>query len=421
MLSVEGEEKRESHWLKVFLTPQFWAFFGSGLIVSVAYIDPGNWGTAIVAGSTYDFTLLWVVWLASGMAMLFQYLSGKVGVAGYSLAELIKLRWKSKRLVFLYWLLAEFSIIGTDVAEFLGIVVALNLLFGIPLVIGAFLSIADVLLLLFLTRKSFRRLEYAFILFVASIGIAYVYELLVVKPPIYPIIYGSILPILNQNMVLIAVGIIGATIMPHALFIHSWLTKNKANGQKKAKNRRQLLKYHKADTIFSLLIAGLINAAILIMAAKAFYDNGVLNVTIQQAYQTLSPLFGVAAAVVFATGFLIAGVAASITGTLAGQSIMEALTDFKISATTRRLITRGINLVPILAAIILGINPLDILVYSQVLLSFLIPLPLIPLVYYTARRDIMGDLVNRRITTIVACAFTLLILAFNVYLIVTLV
>lgn len=413
----EKQMKKEGSWLGVFATRQFWAFFGSGLIVSVAYIDPGNWATGIVAGSSFDFALLWVVWLASGMAMLFQYLSGKVGVAGYSIAELVKSRWKNKKLVFMYWFLAELAILGTDLAEFLGIVVALNLLFGIPLIIGAFISILDVLLLLFLTRKSFRTLEYAFILFVSAIGLAYVYEILITRPPIIPILYGSLLPMLNQNTVFIAVGIIGATIMPHALFVHSWLTKNKTEGRANPKSKWQLLRYHKADTLFSLLIAGLINAAILIMAATAFYGIGIANVTIQEAYQTLAPLFGTAASVVFAVGLLVAGIAASITGTLAGQSIMDTLTNFRITPIARRLITRGINLVPILVAITLGVNPFNILVYSQVLLCFLIPLPLIPLVYYSSKKEIMGELVNTKTTMVVATIFTGIILVLNVYLI----
>lgn len=414
----EKQTKKVGSWLGAFATKQFWVFFGSGLIVSVAYIDPGNWATGLVAGSSFDFALLWVVWLASGMAMLFQYLSGKIGVAGYSVAELVKLRWRNKNLILLYWFLSEIAILATDLAEFLGIVVALNLLFGIPLIIGAFISMLDVLLLLFLARKSFRKLEYAFVLFVSTIGLAYVYELLIVKPTVFPILYGSLVPILNQNMVFIAVGIIGATIMPHALFVHSWLTKNKTKKHGKTMSRWQMLRYHKADTIFSLVIAGLINAAIVILAATVFYGvTGIANVTIQEAYQTLAPLFGVAASVVFGLGLLVAGIAASITGTIAGQSIMDALTGFRISPTTRRLITRGINLVPILIAISLKINPFDILVYSQIALSFLIPLPLIPLVYYSSKKEIMGDLTNAKITTIVAAVFTGLILVFNIYLI----
>lgn len=403
--------------LGVFGTRQFWAFFGSALIVSVAYIDPGNWGTDIGAGASFNYALLWVVWLSSGMAMLFQYLSGKMGIAGVSLAEVIKLRWKNKKLVFFYWLLSEIAIIATDLAEFLGIVVALNLLFGVPLVLGAFIAILDVLLLLFLTRKTFRAVEYAFILFVSVIGIGYVYELLMSRPDIFSIVSNSLVPVLHQDMIILAVGIIGATVMPHALFVHSWLLKNKMNEEKhNGLGKRKALEYHTADTVFSLIIAGLINAAILIMAAAAFYSHGIQVATIDQAYKTLTPLFGGLASAVFAVALLSAGVSSSITGTLAGQSIMESLTDFKVSPLARRLVTRVINLVPILVAILLKIEPLNILVYSQVALSFLIPLPLIPLIYYTSKKEIMGALANSRLTMIVASVFALIILVFNGYL-----
>lgn len=394
---------------------QFWAFFGSALIVSVAYMDPGNFGTSIAAGSSFDYALLWVVWLSSGMAMLFQYLSGKLGIAGYSLAELIKLRWKNATHVLVYWLLAEVSILATDLAEFLGIAVALNLLFGIPLLIASVISIFDVLLLLFLMGKRFRVLEYAFILFVSVIGIGYIYELFITGPSLTSILYSSIAPVLSQNMIVVAVGIIGATIMPHALFVHSWLTKNKV---KETKNtRRKALSFHRADTILALFVAGLINAAILIMAARAFYSTGTGVATINQAFETLTPLFGALASVVFAITLLISGISSSITGTLAGQSIMEGLTGFKISPIFRRLVTRFINLIPITVAILIGLQPLEMLVYSQVALSFLIPLPLIPLVYYCSKKDVMGDLVNRKITTWLSILFTILILAFNVYLV----
>lgn len=399
-----------------FNAKQFWIFFGSALIVSVAYMDPGNFGTAISAGSSFNYALLWVVWLSSGIAMLFQYLSGKMGVAGFSLAEVIKIRWK-KGHVLLYWLLAEFSILATDVAEFLGIVVALNLLFGVPLLIAAFVSVLDVLLLLLLTRKTFRTMEYAFILFVSVIGIGYIYELFITKPDISPIIIHSVIPVLNQNMILFAVGLIGATVMPHALFVHSWLVKNKARDKKHKINKDKMQRFHLIDTIISLLIAALINAAILIMAAKAFYGSGLQIATISQAYKTLTPLFGTLASIVFAIALLSSGISSSITGTLAGQSIMESLTDFKISPTVRRLITRFINLMPIVVAILLNIDPLTVLVYSQVVLSFLIPLPLIPLIYYSSKREIMHNLTNRKITTYVASAFALIILFLNVYLI----
>lgn len=399
---------------KILVDRKFWAFFGTGLIVSVAYMDPGNWGTSISAGAKFNYDLLWVVWLSSIMAMLFQYISGKIGIAGYSVAEIIKIKWKNKGLVFLYWLLAEIAILATDLAEFLGIVVALNLLFNIPMLIGTFVAILDVLLLLFLTRKTFRTLEYAFILFVSVIGFGYVYELFITKPDVSAIALHSITPILRPEMILFAVGIIGATVMPHALFVHSWLMKNKIKESKI--DKKTVLSYHLVDNVMSLIVAGLINAAILIMAAAAFYNTGFEVATIDEAYRTLVPLFGSMASIVFAVALLSAGISSSITGTLAGQSIMESLTDFKLSPTIRRIITRGINVIPLLVAIILGFEPLQVLVYSQVALSLLIPLPLIPLIYYSSDKKLMGEFTNRKITTIVASLFALIILIFNGYL-----
>jgi manganese transport protein len=395
---------------------RFWGFFGTGLIVSVAYTDPGNWGTSISAGATFNYDLLWVVWLSSIMAMLFQYMSGKMGIAGYSLAEVIKIKWKSKLMVLGYWLLAEIAILATDLAEFLGIVVALNLLFGIPLLIGTVLAILDVLLLLFLTRKTFRTLEYAFIVFVSVIGLGYVYEIFITRPDLNLIAIHSITPILRPEMILFAVGIIGATVMPHALFVHSWLLKNKMNENGNRLDKKTMLKFHIADNVMSLVVAGFINAAILIMAAAAFYATGAHVATIDDAYRTLTPLFGTLASVVFAVALLAAGISSSITGTLAGQSILESLTDFKLSLTVRRVITRVINVIPLLFAILLNIEPLTVLVYSQVALSLLIPLPLIPLIYYSADKKLMGEFVNKNITTIAASLFALVILLFNAYL-----
>lgn len=401
--------------LEILRQRAFWAFFGTGLIVSVAYMDPGNWGTSISAGAEFNYDLLWMVWLSSAMAMLFQYISGKMGIAGYSLAEVVRVRWKNKKLVLAYWLLAEIAILATDLAEFLGIVVALNLLFAIPLIEGTFIAMIDVLLLIFLTRKSFRALEYAFILFVSTIGLGYVYELLITKPDAGLIAVHSVTPLLTNETILLAVGIIGATVMPHALFVHSWLMKNKMRELKGALDKATALRYHLVDNVMSLLIAALVNASILIMAAAAFYSLGGGVATIDDAYRTLTPLFGPMASTIFAVALLSAGISSSITGTLAGQSIMESLTDFKLSVWVRRIITRVINVIPLLIAILLNIEPLKILVYSQVVLSLLIPLPLIPLIYYSADSRIMGKLVNKRATTILAAIFGIVILAFNAY------
>ncbi len=402
------------NFLGAFKDKKLWLFMGSGLIVSVAYMDPGNWGTNIGGGASFNYDLLWVIWLASLMAMLFQYLSGKIGIAGYSLPELIKEKFKSKAVVLIYWILAEIAILATDLAEFLGIVVALNLLFGIPLLWGTYIAIADVLIILFLAQKRFRVLEQAFIGFVSLIGLAFVYEVIISKPDFPSILLHSVKPILNKESALIAVGIIGATVMPHALFVHSWLIKNKiinANFGDKLK----ILKYHKIDNIVSLTIAGFINAAMLVMAAAAFYHVAEVA-TLDQAYRTLIPLFGKFAALAFALALLSAGVSSSVTGTLAGQAVMDGLTGFRINIWVRRLVTRFINVIPLTIAILLGIEPLNILIYSQVALSLLIPLPLIPILVFTSDKSIMGELVNKKVTTIIAIIFAIVILSFNFYL-----
>ncbi|MBS3105298.1 Nramp family divalent metal transporter [Candidatus Woesearchaeota archaeon] len=404
-----------TNYFKIFSDRKLWLFMGSGLIVSVAYMDPGNWGTDIAGGASFNYDLLWVVWLASGMAMLFQYLSGKLGIAGYSLPELVKEKLKKKWMVLSYWIFAEIVILATDLAEFLGIVVALNLLFGIPLLWGTYIAVADVLLIILLTQKRFRTLEQSFIIFVSIIGLGFVYELFITKPDLPLIFAHSVRPILTKESALIAVGIIGATVMPHALFVHSWLIKNKiinANFGSKFKT----LKYHLIDNVVSLTIAGFINAAIIIMSAAAFYKSGINVGTLDQAYRTLIPLFGNFAALVFALALLSAGISSSVTGTLAGQSVMDGLTGFRIKLWVRRLITRFINVIPVTIAILLGIEPLKILVFSQVGLSLLIPLPLIPLIIYTADKSIMKELVNKKITNVFAVIFALVILGFNAYL-----
>lgn len=400
---------------------KFWSFFGSGLIVSVAYIDPGNWGTNIGGGATFNYDLLWVIWMASGMAMLFQYISGKLGIAGYSLPELIHKKIRQKWIVALYWFLSEIAILATDLAEFLGIVVALNLLFGIPLIWGTYIAVADVLLILFLTQKRFRTLEHSFILFVGIIGLAFVYEVFLAKPDISQVLFHSIRPILTKESALLAVGIIGATVMPHALFVHSWLIKNKvidlpSDAISRSQKRKEFLRLHLWDNVISLTLAGLINASMLIMAAAAFYQVGVEVVTLNDAYRTLIPLFGRFAALVFAIALLSAGLSSSVTGTLAGQAVMDGLMGFQISIWVRRIVTRIINIIPLTIALSLGLEPLNILVYSQVALSLLIPLPLIPIIIFSADKNLMGELVNRKITTFFASLFGLIILGFNAHL-----
>jgi manganese transport protein len=394
------------------------AYTGPALLVSMAYMDPGNYGTDIQGGSSLNYGLLWVVWLSSGMAMLLQYLSGKIGIAtGLSLPEIIREKLEKKIYVIPYWLAAEAAAAATDLAEYLGTVIALNLLFGIPMIYAAIFGALDVIIILILaTQGRFHIIERLFALFVSIIGFGYLYEIFIVKPDPSTILYHSFIPSLGStNAILLAVGVIGATVMPHALFVHSWLTKNKAQN-KSLEERRRMRKLHLVENVALLTVAGMVNAAIMIMAAAAFHSNNPNVASISEAYKTLVPLFGATAGVIFLITLLSSGVASSVVGTLAGQAIMEGLLGKKVNVWLRRFITRFINVIPTTIAILLGLDPLNILVYSQVILSLMIPLPMIPLVILTRNKGLMGEFVNRNATTLLAIVFVGVILMFNSYL-----
>jgi manganese transport protein len=394
------------------------AYTGPALLVSMAYMDPGNYGTDIAGGASLNYGLLWVVWLSSGMAMLLQYLSGKIGIATeLSLPEIIREKLKRKMYVIPYWLAAEAAAAATDLAEYLGTVIALNLLFGIPMIYAAIFGALDVIIILTLaTQGRFHIIERLFALFVSIIGFGYLYEIFIVKPDPSTILYHSFIPSFGgTNTILLAVGIIGATVMPHALFVHSWLTKNKAQN-KSLEERRRMRKLHLVENVTLLTIAGMVNAAIMIMAAAAFHSGNPNVASISEAYKTLLPLFGATAGVVFLITLLSSGIASSVVGTLAGQAIMEGLLGKKVNLWLRRFITRFINVVPTTIAILLGLDPLNILVYSQVILSLMIPLPMIPLVILTRNKSLMGEFVNRNVTTLLAIVFVGIILTFNSYL-----
>lgn len=396
----------------------FWrdllAYFGPALIVSVAYIDPGNYGTDISGGAEFGYSMLWVVWLAGIMAMLLQYQSGKLGIAtGHSLPELIRLHLKKPVYVIPYWLASETAAVMTDLAEFLGTVLALKLLFGIPLLYGTFISVLDVVLIFGLTGGRVRRLEYFFMVFVSTIGLGYVYEILTTGPTIGPLLIGSIVPNLSSDSrVLLAVGVIGATVMPHAVFVHSALANDKITDPS-IETKKRVLRLHRMESIIMFTFAGLVNAAIMVMAAAAFGSHGLQVGTIEEAYLTLAPLFGKAAAIVFGVTLLASGLSSSTTGTLAGQAIMEGMLGRKTNLWVRRIVTRLINTVPTTIAILSGVEPLQILVFSQVALSLMLPLPLLPLWKFTRNKELMGNLVDRRITTILSGIFISLILALN--------
>jgi len=398
---------------------KFIAYCGPALIVSIAYMDPGNYGTDIQGGAFFGYSLLWVVWLSSAMAMMIQYLSGKLGIAtGSSLAEILREKLRKKMFVIPYWLSSEIVAAATDLAEYLGTVVALNLLFEVPLIYAAIFGAIDVIIILGLTSRRFRLLEQLFLLFVSVISFGYLYETFITRPDSSSIILHSFMPTFaNSHALFIAVGIIGATVMPHVVFLHSALTKERSQN-KTLEEKKKMRHLHLVETIIVLSIAGMINAAILIISAVAFNPAHSQIQSISAAYQTLVPLFGITAGIIFLVTLLSSGLASSVAGTVAGQVIMEGFLGRKVNIWLRRIITRFVNVIPTTMAILLGFDPLQILVYSQVILSLLIPLAIIPLVILTMNKKIMGSFVNRKITTAIAMIFTTIILGFNVYLLV---
>ena len=394
-------------------------YLGPSLIVSMAYMDPGNYGTDIQSGASFAYDLLWTVWLANLMAMILQYLSGKLGIAtGKDLPHLIKSSLKTRRLIIPYWLAAEAAAAATDLAEYLGTVIALNILFGIPLFYAAILGALDVIILLALTSERFRIIEYFFMLFVAIIGTGFLYQVILIKPSLSSIAYHSVAVSVSSQTILLIVGIVGATVMPHALFVHSWLTKNKLTTGS-VEEKRRLRRLHVREVILTLTIASLVNAAILVCSAAAFNPHYSGVSTINQAYSILQPLYGYLAATVFAVTLLASGLASSTTGTLAGQAIMDGLLGTRVNKYVRRLVTRVVNVFPTSLAILVGLDPLHLLVYSQVILSLMIPLPMIPLIIYTQRKALMTEFVNRRITTLLGVLSAITIIALNIYLLIT--
>ena len=418
---VEEKQKNDPH----ISVRDFFTYLGPTLIVSLAYIDPGNFGTDIAGGSQYNYALIWAVWMASAFAMVLQYMSGKLGIAtGNSLAQLLRGSLKTRSRIVPYWLAAEIAIAATDLAEYLGTVIALNILFGIPLLYASIFGALDVIILLALTSNRFRVIEYFFMVFVSVIAIGFLYELLRVGPNVHQFVIGSISPDISSGTVLVVVGIVGATVMPHVLWLHSSLTSAKLPrwGIKENEHRqkRKLLGLHLRENIVILSIAGCVNVAILVMAAAAFFRYGYTNIQqINQAYDILGPLFGSAAAIIFGITLLCSGIASSLVGTLAGQELMTSLLGVKVNPYLRRIITRGINVFPTTLCILLGISPLALLFYSQVFLSILIPLPMIPLIWYTSKKKVMGPYVNRHPTIIIALAVGAVIVALNIALIYT--
>jgi manganese transport protein len=403
-----------AHWFRKVL-----AFAGPGYLVAVGYMDPGNWATDIGGGSKFGYTLLSVVLISNILAMFLQALSAKLGiVTGRDLAQACRDHYSRRMSIFL-WVACELAIAACDLAEVLGSAVALNLLFHIPLLLGVLLTALDVFIVLALQGRGFRLIEAFVITLIASIGLCFAYEIFFAHPVWREAAYGFIprAEILrNKEMLYIAIGILGATVMPHNLYLHSSIVQTRAFGQLKSE-KRDALRYAVIDSTVALFFALFINAAILVLGAAAFHTRGLSEVAdIAQAYKLLSPVLGAGlASTLFACALLASGQNSTLTGTLAGQIVMEGFLDIRLKPWLRRLITRAIAIIPaVLVIAIAGEGKLTaLLILSQVILSFQLPFAVIPLVQFTSERAKMGDFVNSRATTVIAWCVTAGILFFN--------
>ena len=403
-----------SFWRKML------AFSGPGYLVAVGYMDPGNWATDLMGGAKYGYVLLFVVLLSSLFAMVLQYLSVKLGiVTGRDLAQICRDHF-GKKVSFFFWVMAEVMIIACDLAEVIGSAIALNLLFKIPMAAGVIITAADVFILLLLQNRGFRYLEALVITLIITIMVSFSLELFFSQPVISAVLHGFI-PTKNlftdKEMLYIAVGILGATVMPHNLYLHSAVVQTRAYEETTA-GKKEALKFSAIDSTIALSFAFYINAAILIVSAATFYTRGFNGVAeISQAYQLLSPLLGIgAASVLFAIALLASGQNSTITGTLAGQIIMEGFINLKLSPWLRRLVTRLLAIVPaIIAILIYGTGSLTkLLILSQVILSLQLPFAVFPLVYFTGSKKYLGDFANRPLTKFLAWAIAAIIVALNI-------
>lgn len=388
-------------------------FIGPAIVASVAYVDPGNYATNLQGGSQLGYTLLWVVMASNLMAMLLQTLAAKLGIAtGKNLAEQCRdqfPRWLTLGL----WVVMEIVAMATDLAEVLGAALGFHLLFGMSMLVAGLCTAVATFLILVLERLGFRRLESVIAFMVAAIAVCYLSELILAQPDWRQVAYHAVVPGFGGGEGLyLAAGILGATVMPHVIFLHSALTQGRIvlatpNAQKR------LLRFQIVDVVIGLGVAGAINAAMLIVAAATFHQRGILNVdAIDKAYLTLQPLLGRAAGSLFAISLVAAGLSSSVVGTMSGQVIMQGFIRHRIPVWLRRAVT----MLPALLVIALGIEPTRTLVLSQVVLSFALPFAVVPLVLFTSRRSIMGELTNRRSTTVAAWVLAGLVLTLNLYL-----
>jgi manganese transport protein len=385
---------------------------GPAFVASVAYVDPGNFATNIQGGARFGYLLLWVVLAANLIAMLIQYLSAKLGVAtGHNLPETIRENFP-RALTWGMWVQAEIMAMSTDLAEFLGAALGLNLLFNVPLLPAGLITGVIAFAILELQTRGFRRFELAITALLGIIFLGFLYETLRIGPSSHGVVDGFIPGLSGTSSLYLAVGIIGATVMPHVIYLHSALTQHRMPCRTDGE-RARVLRFERIDVIVALSIAGIVNLAMLAVAAKLFHNPALSGLsTIPQAHAALGHLVGGTAALAFAVALLASGASSSSVGTYAGQIVMSGFIDFRIPLLLRRAIT----MIPAIAVLAVGLNPSSVLVLSQVILSFGIPLALVPLVMLTSRRDVMGVHVNRRPTIVAAWSCAALISALNVFL-----
>ena len=390
------------------------AFAGPAVIASIAYMDPGNFATNIQAGAKYGYVLLWVVLLANLIAMLFQALSAKLGiVTGCNLAELCRDQFP-RPVVWAMWIVSEIAAMATDLAEFLGGAIGLSLLFQTPLLVGMVITGIVTYGVLMFESFGFRPIELIIGSMVSLIALCYLVEMFIAPVDWASAGFHTVVPqIPDAEALLLSVGIIGATVMPHAVYLHSGLTQSRMPVRDDGE-RRKVLRFSNQEVIIALAVAGLVNMAMVMMASGAFHAGHPDVAEIETAYHTLTPLLGAGAAGVFLLSLIASGVSSSTVGTMAGQMIMQGFVGFKIPIWARRLIT----MIPAFVVVALGANATNALVISQVVLSIALPLPMISLLMFTRRADIMGQFANSRLTQIAALVGTAIVLVLNTFLIV---
>jgi manganese transport protein len=384
-------------------------FAGPAVIASVAYVDPGNYATNIQAGAGYGYRLLWVVALANLIAMLFQGMSARLGiVTNKNLAEHCRDNFP-KPIVWIMWAISEIAIMATDLAEFLGGAIGLALLFKIPLIVGMAVTAIVTYVLLLFERRGFRPLELIIAAFVGVIGLCFLFEIVIAYIDWGAAARGILIPsIPDASALMISVGIIGATVMPHAIFLHSGLTQARSVARNDSE-RETLLRYSNMEVVIALAVAGMINIAMVMMAASAFHSGHQDVAEIETAYYMLTPLLGGAAAGVFLVSLIASGISSSVVGTMAGQLVMQGFLHVRLPIWFRRLVT----MIPAFVVVALGAKATEALVLSQVILSIALPVPMIALVYFTSRRNIMGEYACGPIVRILAWGGTVVVLSLN--------